>query len=245
LQARTAAEEQARIAESRRLTTESASAFPKHPQLSLLLAVEAVKIGQSLPQVQETVRQSLTEALDFVRGRPLIGGRPLVVSHTDISAMAISSDNHWLVTSGSDNVTRLWDLTAKDPAANPVVLRGHGGSVDAVEISPDNHWLVTTGSSDNTARLWDLRAKDWAANPVMLRGHEGAVYAVAISPDNHWLATGSSDNTARLWDLTAKDPAANQWCCVAMRARFVWWQSVRTTTGSRAAARTIWRGCGT
>jgi WD40 repeat protein len=123
--------------------------------------------------------------------------------------MAISSDNHWLVTGGSDSVARLWDLTAKDPAANPVVLRGHGGSVDAVEISPDGHWLVTTGSFDNTARLWDLRAKDPAANPVVLRGHEGAVYAVAISPDNHWLATGGSDKTAQLWDLTAKDPAAN------------------------------------
>ena len=88
---------------ARRLTTESASAFPKHPQLSLLLAVEAVKIGQSLPEVQETVRQSLTEALEFVRGRPLIGGRPLVVSHTDISAMAISPDNHWLATGSLDN----------------------------------------------------------------------------------------------------------------------------------------------
>jgi WD40 repeat protein len=123
--------------------------------------------------------------------------------------MAISSDNHWLVTGGSDSVARLWDLTAKDPAANPVVLRGHGGSVDAVEISPDGHWLVTTGSFDNTARLWDLRAKDPAANPVVLRGHENAVYAVAISPNNHWLATGSLDNTARLWDLTAKEPEAN------------------------------------
>ena len=150
MQARTAAEEQARIAESRRLTTESASAFPKHPQLSLLLAVEAVKIGQSLPEVQETVRQSLTEALEFVRGRPLIGGRPLVVSHTDISAMAISPDNHWLATGSSDNTARLWDLTAKDPAANPVVLRGHRGPIYAVAISPDDHWLAT-GSLDNTA----------------------------------------------------------------------------------------------
>ena len=85
--------------------------------------------------------------------------------------MAISPDNRWLVTGSDDETARLWDLSAKDPAANPVVLRGHEGEVSAVAISPDNRWLVT-GSYDKTARLWDLSAKDPAANPVVLRGHE-------------------------------------------------------------------------
>ena len=40
---------------------------------------------------------------------------------------AISPDNHWLVTGSQDKTARLWDLSAKDPAANPVVLRGHDG----------------------------------------------------------------------------------------------------------------------
>ena len=92
----------------------------------------------------------------------------------------------------------LWDLRAKDPAANPVVLRGHDYTVSAVAISPDNRWVVT-GSEDKTARLWDLRAKDPAANPVVLRGHEWPVSAVAISADSRWVVTGSLDNTARLW----------------------------------------------
>ena len=89
-----------------------------------------------------------------------------------VTAVAISPDNRWLVTGSEDKTARLWDLRAKDPAANPVVLRGHEASVNAVAISPDNHWLVT-GSRDNTARLWDLSAKDPAANPVVLRGHDG------------------------------------------------------------------------
>ena len=92
----------------------------------------------------------------------------------------------------------LWGLRAKDPAANPVVLRGHDYAVRAVAISPDNRWVVT-GSEDKTARLWDLRAKDPAANPVVLRGHEWPVSAVAISADSRWVVTGSLDNTARLW----------------------------------------------
>jgi eukaryotic-like serine/threonine-protein kinase len=72
-----------------------------------------------------------------------------------VFAVAISPDNRWLVTGSDDKTARLWDLNAKDPAANPVVLRGHEGRVFAVAISPDSRWLVT-GSDDGMARLWDL-----------------------------------------------------------------------------------------
>jgi hypothetical protein len=51
--------------------------------------------------------------------------------------LAISANNHWLVTGSEDHTARLWDLTAKDPAAN--------------------RWLVTC-SYDGTARLWLLQA---------------------------------------------------------------------------------------
>jgi len=80
--------------------------------------------------------------------------------HDDsVSAVAISPDNHWLVTGSWDRTARLWDLTAKDPAAKPVVLRGHEDGVNAVAISPDNRWLVT-GGLDGTARLWLLEVND-------------------------------------------------------------------------------------
>ena len=80
--------------------------------------------------------------------------------HEDaVDAVAISPDNHWLVTASVDRTARLWDLTAKNPAASPVVLRGHEKEVSAVAISPDNHWLLT-GSQDQTARLWPLQIND-------------------------------------------------------------------------------------
>jgi len=76
-----------------------------------------------------------------------------------VRAVAISPDNRWLVTGSEDKTARLWDLSAKDPAANPLVLRGHYYAVNAVAISPDNRWVVT-GSDDKTARLWLLQMKD-------------------------------------------------------------------------------------
>ena len=45
--------------------------------------------------------------------------------------------NRWLVTGSLDGTPRVWDLTAKDPAANPVVLRGHKGLVRAITLK--NH----------------------------------------------------------------------------------------------------------
>ena len=39
--------------------------------------------------------------------------------------MAFSPDNRWVVTGSEDSTARLWDLKAADPAAQPVVLKGH------------------------------------------------------------------------------------------------------------------------
>jgi len=155
-------------------------------------------------EIAHKLVESGLKELFFDRWNLLIGTR----WRPALDAVGLSPDNHWLATGSADKTVRLWDLRAKDPAASPVVLRGHQSAVYAVGISADNHWLVT-GSYDHTARLWDLGAKDPAANPIVLRGHEVAVWAVAISLDNRWVVTGSADKTARLWDLTAKDPAAS------------------------------------
>jgi hypothetical protein len=69
---RDAAIEQARIAESRRLAAESASVLANYPQRSLLLAVEAAKVSQTLHGKRAAAaEQSLREALAHVGGRLL------------------------------------------------------------------------------------------------------------------------------------------------------------------------------
>jgi hypothetical protein len=112
--------------------------------------------------------------------------------------VGFSPDSRWLVTGSWDNTARLWDLKVADPAAQPIVLKGHEEGVSAVAFSPDNRWVVT-GSWDRTARLWDLKVTDPAAQPIVLKGHAGWVSSVAFSPDNRWLVTGSWDKIARLW----------------------------------------------
>jgi hypothetical protein len=63
------AEEQTRIAESRRLAAEASSALTNYPQRSLSLVVEAVKLGQSLHSgARVAAEQLLREALASVGG---------------------------------------------------------------------------------------------------------------------------------------------------------------------------------
>jgi len=199
---RVAAQTQESIATAQRLANASSALLGKDIQISLLLAVEAVKAAEAARVRVAEAKQSLLDALGSN------ASRLFTQSGSKIYSVALSLDVHWLVTGSSDGRAWLWDLTAKDPAANLMVLRGHTDAVTTVAISHDNRWLVT-GSFDKTVRLWDLAVKDPAANPVVLRGHEGAVTTVAISTDSRWLMTGSEDGTARLWNLTAKDPAAD------------------------------------
>jgi WD40 repeat protein len=129
-----------------------------------------------------------------------------------VRSMDFSADSRRLVTGGDDGRTRLYDLTAADPAGKVVVLAGHaeGDNVREVVFTPNGRWLVT-GSHDETARLWDLKAGDPSAGSLVLKGHANPVTFLAVSPDSRWLVTGASfvgrfDHAARLWDLEAADP---------------------------------------
>jgi WD40 repeat protein/predicted Ser/Thr protein kinase len=202
--ARLATERQLRITKAEKLAALSYAKRSESPEVGLLLAVES---GQATRLSDEGLLPGSHQALLDALSQKTVG-RQLVGHQYGITNVAISPDGHWIVTAGNDWSARIWDLTAKNPAANPRVLNGHQGVIGSVAISSDSRWLVT-GSMDNTARVWDLSAENPSANPRILSGHTGGVLRVAISSDSHWIVTGSIDKTARIWDLTAEDPCAN------------------------------------
>jgi WD40 repeat protein len=192
---------QLRIATAERLAAQSQSVRRDFPQRSALLAIAAAETTRIAGQpIVPRAREQLFESLEILGGRALPGHNTPGIGPEGV---AISPDGHWLATGGLG--VWVWDLTARDPTAAPVALRGHEQLVLAVAFTPDGRRLVT-GSHDMTARLWDLSAPDPSAGSVVFRGHEGPVSAVQISAAGQ-LVTGGQDKTVRLWeDLTTAAP---------------------------------------
>ena len=98
--------------------------------------------------------------------------------------------NRWLATASADpplagsadHTARLWDLRAKDPAANPVILRGHRSAVWAVAIS-DVVNLASAAVSYNL-RAWTDRYEDW----VQMRSDLAVAVDEALTRGNITLA---------------------------------------------------------
>jgi WD40 repeat protein len=222
---RNAAEQARAEALSRELAANAIVQLPQDPELSVLLAIEALRVAPTT-QAEDALRQSLPES----------HVQAVMRGHTDaVSSAAFSPDGKWVVTASFDRTARVWDastgrsvaelrghtnwvycatfspdsrlvVTASkdDPVARVleattgqclVQLRGHSGPVNWVGFSPDGRMIVTT-SDDSTARVWEIGTGKELA---VLRGHHGAVWGAAFSPDGQRIVTGGIDKTGRVW----------------------------------------------
>jgi WD40 repeat protein len=177
------AEERGRLDRSNALATEAMSQLSVDPELSLLLAVEAVSQSET-PLARNALRQALLEC----RIRKVLRGHVGVVSQ-----VAFSPDGNRIVTAGQDATARIWNA---ESGAELAKLEGHEDWVWSAVFSPDGGRIVTA-SGDATARIWDARSGTELAT---LDGHGGAVRGASFSPDGQRIVTASDDGTARVWD---------------------------------------------
>lgn len=192
IQQRDNAEQQRRIALSRQLAAQARTYLSDQLDLSLLLAVEASRIADTIE-----AKASLLDALEYSPN--LIA---FLHGHTSyVFSVAFHPQGSMLASGSADGSIMLWDITHPESGARR--LTGHTGAVNGVAFSPDGQ-LLASGSSDGSIILWDVGTGMPLLAP--LKGHNHHVLCVAFSPDGQTLASGSDDQTVMLWDVATGEP---------------------------------------
>ncbi len=227
---RSEARRQTTIATVRALSASSVAEQSRDPELSLLLALEAVKrsdTGESERALRQALEDSQLEATfrlktPFQDAAFSPTGRELVFASTDgvrvkpdwtdlhteekflktgsVLGVAWSDDGTKFVTAGLDGQARVWNARTNDQV---LAIDTHTYGVTTAVFSPDGSQVLTTGT-DNPAQTSTARIWDatTGAPVLVLQGHEQAISSTAFSPDGRRVVTTSLDGTARIWDAT-------------------------------------------
>ncbi|MFT7549134.1 MAG: WD40 repeat protein, partial [Candidatus Azotimanducaceae bacterium] len=169
-------------------------------ELSLLMAVQGVKLNQDSENKLETFyidRQARLLADHLIQPT----WEEIFKHEAAINSVSFSPAEQLIASGGADGMLALWDLTSKQKGQpmESIVLRKEGDQIESVSFSPSGE-VLATGGADGRVRLWPVgRNSDF--RPVVIGDHADAVNSVAFSPNSQWLASGSADGIVQLWDL--------------------------------------------
>ena len=185
------ASREATIARARELASAAVVNLEVDPELSILLAIEAVDEtrsvdGSVLPEAEEALHRAVT-ASRVVTSVPSVGGR-LDWSRTGV-----------FVTEGAEG-TGIVDIRDAATGERVLAFEGHRGDVTDVAFSPEGSKLATTGD-DGMLKVWDPVTGDLLAS---LAG-EGTATGLSFSADGSMVAalwSRGTSVTARVLDLS-------------------------------------------
>lgn len=194
-------QQHARIATARELAAASLANLNVDPELSILLArqavIEASVNGAPLPDAVDALHHALAASREV-----------LTIKTPATAAIAVSPDGSRLATAGSTAGVQaagsarasteafVWDTKT---GKRLLSLVGARSPIDDIAYSPDGSRIVT-GGEDGTATVWDAHdGKRLYGLPDP--GTGGGVFGVGFSPDGAELATADGLGHVRIWEL--------------------------------------------
>ncbi len=179
------------IAQAGRLAAQSREAAGEHPDLALLLSLEAASRDDSVDS-----RGAVLGALEHAsRIRRWLQG-----FSSPVNASAFSPDGGLLATVTHDGTT-LWDTATWRTVGPP--LRSSQGGWEGVDFSPDGRTVAIAGGKGRV-ELWDVSTRKELrelTDPAAARSTEPALAVVRYSPDGRAIAAGAQQtNHVTLWD---------------------------------------------
>jgi WD40 repeat protein/serine/threonine protein kinase len=189
-QQRDAAEEQARLATSRELAGAAQLNLASDPELSMLLALQALQESETTEAVN-----ALRLALQTSRLEQMIDG------HDQFAYwLQPSPDGRYLATSGADG-SKFWDLTT---GAQLFTLPGYD-----IDYLDGGDLLVTTDRDETNNRIilhtWSATTGEAVDSRLLANFEAGdGSWFKLLNDDLTRLAVGYEDGRAELWDMTAE-----------------------------------------
>jgi WD40 repeat protein len=218
------AEEQARLATSRELALTALNTLDRDPELSILLALQAIetaytqaaedalhravqrsRLRQVFPGVRRavyhpdgnhvaTISETELQVWDLATNQPMLN----VILPAEPTDIAYSPDGRTIATGHEDGSLILWDAVS---GVEQHRSAGQEALLECLAFSLDGR-TIATGHQDGSLILWDAVS---GAAQGRLEGHTAWVYHVAFSPDGRRLASSGREGIAILWDLDSGD----------------------------------------
>ncbi len=194
LDQRGSARHTATLAQAGKLAAQSREVAAQHPDLGLLLALEAGRLDDSVD-----TRGALLGALEHgSRIRAWLQG-----FDAPVNATAFSPDGK-LLAAVTQNGTTLWDTATWRRSGPP--LRSAQGRGEGTDFSPDGRTLAVAGG-EGRVELWDVASRTKRrelTDPAAAKSDEPALSAVRYSPDGTVIAAGGQEsNHVTLWDAAS------------------------------------------
>jgi WD40 repeat protein/DNA-binding SARP family transcriptional activator/class 3 adenylate cyclase len=188
------AEHEARIATARELAAAAVSNREVDPELSILLATEAVETTRSS---EGTVLPEAEEALH----------RAVVASRLELEVPGVGGLLAWspkgvFATEGPEN-SGLIDIRDDETGDRVRSFKGHDGDINDVAFSPDGSRLASAGD-DGTLKIWDPSTERLISR---LSGAGGVWAGPSFSADGSlvaaaWTRNGDISGEVRVLDLS-------------------------------------------